>query len=280
LLVVTHKDIIMASKLLGLVVCILLAASAALADGPKKVLLLAGKPSHSRGAHEHIAGLKLLQECLQDVAGLETSFHLADGKWPEGPGLIRKADGIALYLDTGSHWEQATAERKAALDDLMARGGGVVALHWAIGGQEAKFIPFHLKLVGGCHGGPDRKYTFGEADLKLVAPDHSIARATQGLHLKDEFYYQLKWAKEGKITPILSATIEDVPNQTIVWAFERPDGGRSAGFACLHELKTFGVTSLRRMVAQSVLWSVKLPVPEGGLPVKIAEEDLAAPPRE
>jgi hypothetical protein len=35
--------------------------------------------------------------------------------------------------------------------------------------------------------------------------------------------------------------------------------------------------SLRRVAAQAVLWTLKLPVPKGGLPVKITEADLQLP---
>ncbi len=176
-------------------------------EAPKRVLLLAGKDSHSYGAHHHMAGIKVLAECLEGAPGLETSIHLADGKWPEGPELIRNADGVVLFMDMGMHWEQADPERQAALEDLMARGGGFIALHWAVGGRDAKLIPFHLRLLGGCHGGPDRKYTHAE-------------------------------------TTLLTTTVKECPNQAAAWAFERPDGGRSFGFVCLHAHANWGLSNV------------------------------------
>jgi len=175
-------------------------------------------------------------------------------------------------------WEQTDPKRQAALEDLMSRGGGALALHWAIGGKDPKYIPFHLRLVGGCHGGPDRKYTHADAKLEVVAPDHPITRGVRDFRLKDEYYYKLKWAKKGTITPLLTATIDDLPDQAIAWAFERPDGGRSFGLAAMHEHKNWAAEDLRRLVAQAVLWTVKLPVPPKGLPVKISKKDLQLPP--
>jgi len=249
------------------------------ADQTKRVLLLAGKGSHEYGAHEHEAGIRVLAKCLEGVPNLSVSTHYVGDGWPDGPELIQKADGIVMFLDCGSRFEQEDAQRKAALEDLMKRGGGVLALHWAVGGPEEKYIPFHLQLVGGCHGGPDRKYTHAEADLAVVAPKHPIMSGIGDFRINDEFYYQLKWAEQGKVTPLLSGTIAGCADQPAAWAFERPDGGRSFGFVCLHAHKNWELIECRRLVAQAVLWSVKLPVPEEGLPVKISEEDLRLPPQ-
>jgi hypothetical protein len=253
---------------------ILLSAVALTGAEPKKVLLLAGKSSHGHGAHEHLPGMQLLANCLKDVPDLDVEVHYIGDDWAEGPELIRRADGIVMYMDFGMRWEQSDPARQAALEDLMKRGGGVVALHWSLGGQDARFIPFHLKLVGGCHGGPDRKYAHAETELKVASPDHPIANGIEDFRLNDEYYYQLKWAKEGTIKPILIGTVRDCPDQTIAWAFERPDGGRSVGFAAMHTHANWGVVQCRRLVAQAVLWTVRLPVPEGGLPVVVTEREL------
>jgi len=254
--------------------------SAVSAGEPKRVLLLAGKGSHGHGAHEHQAGVRVLAKCLQGVPGLETSIHYdVDVDWPEGPKLIRAADGIVMFMDCGMRWEQTDPKRQAALEELMARGGGVVGLHWAIGGREDRDIPFHLKFMGGCHGGSDRKYTHAEVELDVADRQHPILSGIEKFRINDEFYYQLKWAKQGKVAPLLTATIKDCPDQAAAWAFERPDGGRSFGFVCLHAHKNWELVECRRLAAQAVLWTVKLPVPKDGLPVKASEEDLRLPPK-
>ncbi len=256
-------------KAVGLsALAVLWAVSSRAADPPRRVLLLAGAKSHAPGAHEHLPGMKILAKTLDGVAGLEVEVVDVSGPWPEGPERIARADGIVMYLDEGMLWQQSDAKRQAALEALRQRGGGVVALHWALGGREPKHIPFHLRLVGGCHGGPDRKYIVTETDLTVASPDHPVTRAVRGLRLKDEYYYRLKWARQGTITPLLTATLDGLPDQTIAWAFERPDGGRSFGLAALHAHATWGVDDIRRLVAQSVLWTVKLPVPQDGLPLK------------
>ncbi len=226
--------------------------SCGLAEKPKRVLLLGQTRDHPAGTHEYMSGLHVLGKCLQGVPGLEAKILNADGDWPEGPGLIREADGIVLYLGEGGRWMLADAKRREAIAALAARGGAIVGIHWAIGARDAKYIPGHLKWMGGMHGGPDRKYTFSTADLTLVAPKHPITRGVEPLRLKDEFYYQLKFAKQGKVTPLVAASI-DGKAETCAWAFERPDGGRSFGFCAMHDHVNWGLVPCRRLIAQGVL---------------------------
>jgi hypothetical protein len=84
----------------------------------------------------------------------------------------------------------------------------------------------------------------------------------------------LKFAKpEGGVNPLLRASI-DGKGQTVAWAWERPDGGRSFGFSGLHFHDNWKLPEYRRLVAQGVLWTLKKPVPKEGLPVELKEEDL------
>ena len=48
-------------------------------------------------------------------------------------------------------------------------------------------------------------------------------------------------------------------------AWDRPDGGRSFGFVGLHFHKNWERIEYRRLVSQAILWSLKMPIPEGGL---------------
>ena len=47
---------------------------------PRKIVLIAGRPSHGPGEHEFNAGTKLLVECLKHVEGIEPVF--VAGGWP------------------------------------------------------------------------------------------------------------------------------------------------------------------------------------------------------
>jgi type 1 glutamine amidotransferase len=252
---------------------VVLLASAVPAASPKRVLLLGQKRDHPPETHEYYSGLHVLQACLQRTPGLEVTQHRVDGAWTEGPELLAQADAIVLYLGEGARWVQDDPRRLQAIRALAARGGGIVALHWAAGARDAKYIPQFLELLGGMHGGPDRKYTFVETDVRVVDQHHPIMRGVDLLRLKDEFYYRLKFADKGRLTPLLQAKIED-RDETVAWAFERSGGGRSFGFVGMHYHDNWKLAACRRMVAQGLLWTLNLPVPEQGLPVAVTEEDL------
>src|SRR5262249_5608301 len=150
-----------------------------------------------------------------------------------------------------------------ALARLAARGGGLAALHWAVGTKAAEPIAPFVKLFGGCHGGPDRKYQVVETDLH-VAP-HPLTAGIGNFRIRDEFYYQLKFpSPPDGLVPLVTATIDGQP-QTVAWAYQRADGGRSFGFTGLHFDDNWQREEYQRLVTQAVRWTLKLPA---GSPVE------------
>jgi type 1 glutamine amidotransferase len=241
---------------------------------PKRLLLVGqGPDGHPVQTHEYVAGLKVLEKCLKSVHGLEVIVVRADEPWKEGPELLERADGVVLFLSEGAKWMQADPKRRAALDKMMARGGGMVVLHWAMGTKDAKPIEDCLQLLGGCHGGPDRKYAVVETSARVLEPKHPAAAGIKDFRVKDEFYYRLKFTKADGLKPILVVKIED-REETVAWAWERPAGGRSFGFSGLHFHDNWRLPEYRRLVTQGVLWSLKLPVPAEGLAVEVTDDDL------
>ena len=110
------------------------ALSPAQESARKRVLLLGQKRDHPPTTHEYMAGLHVLAKSLQGLPGLELSIYRADEPWLLGPELLREADAIVMFLGEGSRWEQSSPQRLKALQALADRGGGIVAIHWAIGG--------------------------------------------------------------------------------------------------------------------------------------------------
>ena len=243
------------------------------AETPKTLLLIGqGPDGHPPRTHEYIVGLKVLRKCLEPVGSLNISNVRADEPWTDGPGLIAKADGVVLFLSEGAKWAQADPARSEALNRLVKRGGGVVGLHWGLGTKDAANIAGFLKLAGGCHGGPDRKFGDVEVEIKPNAK-HEIAAGVGPFKIRDEFYYRLKFAKMGKLEPVMRIEI-DGHEETIAWAWERPDGGRSFGFTGLHYHENWRREEYRRLVAQGVVWTLKKPIPKDGLKVAVTDDDL------
>jgi len=246
-----------------LVVCflgVLLPAATAGAQPPtKKLMLLSqGPDGHPPGTHEYHAGLRILKATLDKVDGLDVHIVQADEPWKEGPEILAQADGVVLFLSEGARWLNQHPRRLEAFNKLAARRGGFAALHWALGTKSADNIPSAVKLLGGCHGGPDRKYKVVNETVQVA--DHPIATGIKDFKVRDEFYYFLKFAKPAEqIQPVLRVPI-DGNLETVCWAWERPDGGRSFGFSGLHFHDNWSMPEYRRLVAQGVLWSLRLPV--------------------
>jgi len=163
---------------------------------------------------------------------------------------------------------------------LAKRGGALTVLHWGMGTKDASDISAFVNLLGGCHGGPDRRYKVVEVKTQLPTPNHPIVRGVKPVQIKDEFYYTLKFAQPvEKIIPILNVPIEG-RDHTVAWAWNRPDGGRSFGFSGLHFHENWQDENYRRMVAQAIVWTLKRPIPEEGLDVALDAEFFVVPKRE
>ena len=71
------------------------------AEDAKKVVFVAGRPSHGYGSHEHNAGCLLLARYLRDnVPNVETVVY--QNGWPEnGMEAFEGADAVVVYCDGG-----------------------------------------------------------------------------------------------------------------------------------------------------------------------------------
>lgn len=260
-----------------IVVLVFSFASRADAESPAKKLLLLGQSpdGHPPETHEYMAGVNLLRKILADQPGLNVTVVKADGAWTEGPQLLEEADGVVLFLSEGAKWLHAAPRRLDAFSRLASRGGGLVTIHWAMGTKEADYIDGYLNLLGGCHGGPDRRYkVVSGATVEIVDAKHPIVAGLKPFVVRDEFYYKLKFVKaEPGVTPIVQTEL-DGNLETVGWTWERPDGGRSFGFSGGHFHDNWRHEEYRRLAAQATLWTLKLPVPEDGLNVDVGEDDL------
>ena len=261
-------------------------AEAQSADSPKKsrtkrVVLLGQQPDgHPWSTHEYMAGVNIMAACLQNVPGVQTIVAKADEPWNEGPEILDGADAAVMFLSEGGKWLGSNAQRLAAFKRLSKRGGGLVCLHWGMGCKDARYIADYVSLFGGCHGGPDRKYNVVTAKIAFATPDHPVLRGIEPFEIREEFYYRLKFPKDQKaITPLWQVPIEG-ENHTVAWAFERPNGGRSAGFSGGHFHENWNRPEYRRLMTQSILWTLDLPVPQKGIDVDIPPRILKLAPRQ
>ena len=81
------------------------------AEPTKKLLIIGDKPDgHPVTTHEFMKGSHILADLLKDESDLEVT--VVDGQEPftDGPDLIRKADGVVIFVSEGAKWAQLDPE--------------------------------------------------------------------------------------------------------------------------------------------------------------------------
>ncbi len=233
----------------------------------RKIVFVAGKPSHNEGAHDWDDDTRLLKKCLEDVVNpseIRTAVHF-DG-WPESPGILIGTDALVMLSDgLGGHPLAAEGAMEQARA-LVEQGCGLVFIHYAVApppGAEETF----LEWIGGYWDRDYSKNPINKVEVSPATPGHPVCRGWQAYTARDEFYYQLHFREnDDRLTPVLTAMLpRDQPRREIIaWAVERNDGGRGFGFTGGHFHKNWRIDPLRKMVLNAIVWAAHLDVPANG----------------
>jgi putative membrane-bound dehydrogenase-like protein len=269
-------------------------AQTAASAGPKrKVVFLAGKPSHAYGAHEHNAGCLLLAKELQAaMPNVQCDVHL--NGWPTDEHFADGADCIVMYCDGGVG--HMVNKHLAEADALAKKGVGIVCIHYGVEVPKGESGDKFLEWIGG----------YFEADWSVNPhwtakydnlPNHPITRGVQSFEINDEWYYHMRF-REGMqgVTPILVAlpppeslsrpdghhsgnpavrkeVLQEKKPQVMAWASERPVAGgpggdgtqRGFGFCGGHDHWNWGDPNFRKLVLNAIVWCAHGDVPTGGV---------------
>jgi hypothetical protein len=279
-----------------------LAASAAAAvAGPafgaeqKKLVLVAGKPSHGPGAHEFNAGVQLLAKCLHGFSGLETSVHLSG--WPKHRDAFDGAAGIFLYMDGGPGHPAIQDDHLAVIGGLMAKGVGLMCAHFAVEVPKDKGGKEFQSWIGGYYEDHWSCNPIWKPEFKEF-PKHPIANGVKPFTVEDEWYFNMRFRPDMKgVTGILTAVPPDKVRdgkyvypqgpykhiqeargrpEHMMWAAERADGGRGVGFTGGHFHTNWKNDNFRKVVLNALVWLCNLDVPSDGVESKVSDEDIKA----
>lgn len=263
----------------------------------KKIVFIAGNPSHGPGEHEHRAGCLLLQSCLEGVPGV-TSVVYSNG-WPAADAeAFSDAAAIIIYCDGGGGHPLLRGDRLKTMGELMKKGVGLACLHYAVEPTRERGQAEFLEWLGGAFEIHWSVNPHWDADFKVL-PQHPITRGVQPFKLRDEWYFNMRF-REGNegITAILSAVPppsttnrNDGPHsgnptvremvargepQHVAWAFQRKDGGRGFGFTGGHFHQNWGNDQFRKLVLNAILWVAQAEVPPEGVHSQLAPGQLEA----
>jgi type 1 glutamine amidotransferase len=249
----------------------------------KRVLLVAGRPSHGPGDHEFFAGCAVLMNLLKQTPGVFPV--VAKDGWPKNEQLLETADALVFYMDGRGGHPVVQGNRMDLIQKQIDRGAGWVNLHYAV-----DYLPQHGKRVLGWMGGyyePDYSINpHWDAAVRSL-PAHPITRGVRPFTLRDEWYYGMRFPEDTKgLTPVLQAVPPDNTRntkhtggrkgqiETMAWAYDRPDGGRGFGFTGGHFHRNWADENFRRVVVNAILWSARVEVPAAGAPVAFDPADL------
>ncbi len=261
----------------------------------KRIVMIAGKPSHGPGEHEHRAGLLLFQKCLAGFPGI--SVEVYSNGWPADASVLKGAAAVVIYSDGAAGHPALQDDHLQQLGALMKQGVGLACIHFAVEPTIEKGQREFLDWIGGCFEINRSVNPMWTADFKAL-PDHPIARGVKPFQQKDEWYFNMRFRDGIKgVTPILGAvappetmrrpdgphegnpdvraTVQRGDAQVVAWASERADDGRGFGFTGGHYHRNWGDDNMRKVVLNGILWVAKVEVPPDGVKSAVTAADLA-----
>lgn len=285
---------------LGLIAALAVASGAARADDAK-IVLVPGHASHGPGDHEFHAGLKLLDQCLDKLPGIQSVYLEPDQAvpgegWPKDESVFDGAKAIVFFMDGGGGHPAIQGDHLKALQKLADKGVGLVFMHYGVEVPKGEPGDKFRDWIGGYYETGYSTNPHWVADIKSL-PDHPITRGVKPFAVRDEWYYNMRFRPEMKgVVPILVAKPDDETregksssprgpyphiveakgrDEILAWAVERPDGGRGFGFTGGHAHKNWGNPDFRKLVLNAILWAAKVEIPSQGVQSEVSDADLA-----
>lgn len=285
---------VLALALAALAATAWMAPWSAAAEGKKKIVFVAGRPSHGYGSHEHNAGCELLARSLKQGMP-DYEVEVVRNGWPQDSKVFDGADCIVMYSDGGGG--HMVLPHKKQVDEMADKGVGIVCIHYAVEVPKDNGGPEFLKWIGGYFETHWSVNPHWVANFEKL-PDHEITRGVKPFSIDDEWYYHMRF-REGMegVTPILTAmppketldrgdgphsgnphvrkaVLMDKQPQHVAWASEREGKNRGFGFTGGHWHWNWGDPNFRKLVLNAIVWCAKGEVPKDGVsdkPVSLDE---------
>lgn len=265
-------------------------ASLAASAAPPTIVVIgdvkAGLPDAEHDWPDGALKLERLIKASPEFTKLKANVKVFPVGFPKDLTEINDASVVVLYFGTrraagGSvNPAQEPAVRKA-LDGLMSRGVGLVALHQSFTVPEQNRDAPFMDWLGGVRIAVT-DYTVETAPVAIASANHPISSGVTAFETLDEFYPTIEFvAGKSKVTPILNARVhvqhrktqavwEEPPTSRVVaWAYERPNGGRAFAYSGGHYLAAFDHPQVRTTVLNAILWAARGDVPKTGVTANV-----------
>jgi len=251
----------------------------------KKIVYVAGRPSHPPRMHEHNAGALLVKKLLNTDHSDKVLVVAYRNGWPADPSAFQNADALVIQSDGGPNHPAYWHLRQ--IDYLREQGVGVGMIHYAVEMTPGETNDTLIAATGGAFEinysvNPHWDGAFGEF------PAHPVANGVKPFTIRDEWYFNMRF-RDGMagVSPILSAVppqetmsrpdgshsgnpevrkqVAEHRPQSVCWVVERPDGGRGFGFTGLHFHDNWGQDEFRKTVLNAICWIAKVEIPAEGI---------------
>lgn len=269
--------------------------SSAFAAAPTRILIVVGPTDHPPGTHEVAAGGRLLKHCLENMANLPGVKVDLFYEWPRDAAVRAAASTVVFIGDTfPPNRLPNAAQNLAELGAMMARGCGIVCIHYATGllGEDVKPDGDHplLHWMGGyfahksCQHHVSIAKIFPAATISPAAAQHPIWRGSREFTLHDEPYINNYLGPAGQ--PLAARTTvlatsqlppEAPKPEAVSWCIERPDTGRGFAVVMPHFYRNWKLDELRRYVLNGIVWTAQLEVPAAGVQTTLPDLSTFSP---
>ncbi len=212
-------------------------------------------------------------------------------EWPKDKAGLGKVSTIIFIGDLFPAETMADPPRiKADLAELMARGCGLVCVHYATG-----LCAEHVSAEGdhpllgwlggyfatGCkhHRSVARVCT---ATIEPGAGDHPVLRGWKGFTFDDEPYWNNYFGKNGPAANVTALATTMLPpeapkKEIVAWGVQREDGGRGFGVVMPHFFRNWKNDDLRVLILNGVCWTAKVEIPAQGVRSTLGDLATFAP---
>jgi type 1 glutamine amidotransferase len=228
------------------------------------VYVWAGLKSHREGQHDYPQFLADWSKFLTlHGAVVDGALHAP------GSSDLERTDVVVIYKGDAGYLPDA---EKAALDEYVKRGGGLVSIHDSLCGPDPAYF---ATLVGGA-----KKH--GEVNFTLDAPIHytvvdkanPIMKDMPDITIPDEAFYTLTWAKAGTVHILANTEIPPTPSAgdhkgevvPQIWTYEHsaPGGQPARAFVWMqgHTYANFANDQISKMLLRGIAWVGHRPVDE------------------
>ncbi len=251
----------------------------------KKVVFVAGKPSHPPRTHEHNAGCLLAANLLNKHHSDKLVCTVYRNGWPDDGSAFDNAHAVVFYADGGMRHPAVT--HLDVLAEFRQRGIGVGAIHYAV---EMMPGPTNEELIRCIGGAFEINYSVNphwDADFTDFV-SHAVTRGLGAFAIRDEWYFNMRFADDfDRVTPILSAIppeetmkrrdgkhsgnpivrnmVAEGRPQHLLWLYDRPNGGRGFGFTGGHYHDNWAHDTFRTAVYNAIGWIAGVEIPDDGL---------------